>query len=179
MKLLLQDHPASAKLQSLREQIAALKGATAEQFMSARTADESSTRFLEWANGHRDTAIKAIARASVHFPDGPAYLAEQERDLDELQKNPVGFYLAIGGDAAEKQARKLFAQLCGSSGISSADHGARVSEIGAKAADLETQEERECMRLENEGWAVPRRKDIDAAVVWALWCEPQTEAAAA
>jgi hypothetical protein len=63
-------------------------------------------------------------------------------------------------------------------GLPAAERAARLSKLSREIAAFEEQEEHEALKLEARGYIVPRREDVDVALLVRLWSEPPLAAEA-
>jgi len=162
MRLIHDQHPGALELAAIRAKLADQQAALDVLDNPMGTPEEAATRFLEWAQRWRELAesnLRHHARHGIEF------------NLDQLHENPIGVAAVFLGADFDKRVHKVFDSLCGKDGMSSSERAASMTKLKAMIRTLEQDEERAVMALEDQGFAVPRRRDIDPALVWELWTQ--------
>lgn len=162
MRLIHDQHPGAIELAAIRAKLTERQAALKALDNPMRTSEEATAKFLEWAKQARELAetnLSYSARHSIEF------------NLDELQTNPIGVAALFFGTDFDKRVHKIFESICGKSGITSETRTAAMSELKATIRAIEQDEERAIMTLEDAGWSIPRRRNIDPALIWELWCQ--------
>ncbi|HET7064233.1 MAG TPA: hypothetical protein VFI49_08130 [Rudaea sp.] len=163
MRLVPTDHAGAIKLQRIRDKIAERQKQLKAIDSPLRTVEEATAEFMAWARQQ-----SAIAQPRME------YIAHHNLEVhhDELQEFSFGtIALLLGIDEIEKRAAKLFKGIIGDAGVSAAERASRDAQLKAELREIEIEEERAVLALEDQGFAVLRRRDIDPAILWACWNE--------
>jgi hypothetical protein len=143
-----------AQLASVFEQFDGMDEAT-------RTAGEMAEAFTASIERQR-TEVDEILRSGTHV--GAQFQAPQP-------EHALGWLHALlGPKEFDKRVLAMCEPHC-NGGVPAAEVGRKRVELNAKRRELEIAEERAVMALEDQGFNVARRRDIDAALVWRLWNE--------
>ncbi|MEQ8692934.1 MAG: hypothetical protein RIC89_19130 [Pseudomonadales bacterium] len=160
MKLLdITDRQAS-KLKRARDARNALAAKRDEVTRSPRARDE--VRALIEADLDRQAArCGAIQKLQYYGYHG--------RITDPVELSPTLVIELLGRDQVIDKLTDL--AVADGSQISSAEMTDQLSDLDAQLFELEQKEEREALALEDDGWVIERREDVDPTAVLSVWEE--------
>jgi hypothetical protein len=164
MRLLDAADKKGSELARIRAQRAALLDETATLDNTFSTVDEALTRFKDSETGVR---LSSAARMQLEY----LCIHGMQFQMSQLQENPVGLLMVLLGDEFDKRLSKVLSGIIGATGTTRADLFARDKALAAQVRELEIAEEREVMKLEDEGYAVGRRSDINPELIWEVWIQ--------
>lgn len=159
VNLLPGSHKGAVELERIREQRLQRIAARDRLSRSFRTPEEATTNFMNVVGQKREfaqTHFEHLARHGVTV------------EMQELLPNTLGVLALLLPDI-EARALKVFRPLCGDDGITSSDLASRTAELTEQIESLEVAEEKSVMALEDQGFAVPRRADINPELILELW----------
>jgi len=164
VKLIEADDPKYKKLTDIRAQRRELSATIQKARGAYLTPEECVTQFSQFANDQEKYVRVKLDYFAAHDRQGGA-------NLDELNNMGVGFVKLLLGDEFDKRLASTFKNIVGDKAISATQLLAKEKDLSGKLRAIEISEERAVMALEDQGFSVARRRDIDPALVWELWNE--------
>jgi hypothetical protein len=173
MNLLLDDHQAGKTLRNLRAEIVAIDTRLSE-------IDDAELPLAE-----AEERLHAVFEATLKSYDGRRQLMQilVPPGTNSEGRSPYAFplsldpqlFLSLLRPELEQRALDYLREMHSDGALSTEERAAEREKLRARRAELEQDEEREILRLEDLGFYVIRRRDIDAQLVRRVWTEELTD----
>ena len=158
------------KLAKIREQLAALQRERAALSQARLSDDEIRARVASDLDQFVRFGGESLGALAFEHEPGPDLIGQalsDPRALASLLRNQLD----------QAIADRVIAEAGPVDAVAASDRQKRVAELDRREAKLETDEERETLRLEGAGFTVARRADVDVDLIFSLWTESAETAA--